>query len=563
MYANGDRIAGVTVTMTGAQSGTTTTNQDGVYKFQPVTFGMTYTVTPQKAGCAFTPSSQQITIAAVESHADFTAVCGLPVVTLLSPLNGSVLDPTTPAVLSWSAPGATSYDVYLGASNPPTTHVGDNLADELLQVNLNPGMTYYWKVVATNEKGTGESAVWSFQTATQQLPTGLHFVPLAPCRVVDTRPEEGKLAPFGPDMILGGTSRDFPIATEDAHCLIPPSAKAVSANVTVVPQDPWSGLGYLTLWPTGRPQPWVSTLNSHDGRVVANAAIIPIGDNYSISAFAANSTHLVIDINGYFDEQAGQGGNALYLVDPCRFIDTNQVAESLGGGIIPGWTDRAFNLAGACGLPPAATRAAAYALNVTATPESILGFLTVWPTGLEKPWVSTLNSHDGSPVANFAIVPSGADTGSVSVFAANTSHVAIDTNGYFAPSGASGALAFHPITPCRAVDTRDGTGDAAGIAAANSTRSYALATLTNCGETIPVTAKAFAVNVTVQPTGPLNYISLFPAGLAVPPTSTLSSLSGQVQAGSAIVGAGSNGQMSIFVANETHLIVDVVGYFIE
>jgi hypothetical protein len=35
-------------------------------------------------------------------------------------------------------------------------------------------------------------------------------------------------------------------------------------------------LNYLTLWPTGQTQPYVSTLNS-DGRVKANAAIVLAG----------------------------------------------------------------------------------------------------------------------------------------------------------------------------------------------------------------------------------------------------------------------------------------------
>jgi hypothetical protein len=45
-------------------------------------------------------------------------------------------------------------------------------------------------------------------------------------------------------------------------------------NVTVVPD---SMLSYLTAWPTGSPQPLVSALNSCDGVVVANAAIVPAG----------------------------------------------------------------------------------------------------------------------------------------------------------------------------------------------------------------------------------------------------------------------------------------------
>ena len=50
----------------------------------------------------------------------------------------------------------------------------------------------------------------------------------------------------------------------------------------------------------GSPQPLVSTLNSWDGSVVANAAIVPAGTNGAISIYVTNNTHLILDINGYF-----------------------------------------------------------------------------------------------------------------------------------------------------------------------------------------------------------------------------------------------------------------------
>jgi hypothetical protein len=68
-------------------------------------------------------------------------------------------------------------------------------------------------------------------------------------------------------------------------------------NVTVVPDG---ALGYLSAWPAGAPQPNVSTLNSWDGSVVANAAIVPAGTSGAISVFATNPTNVILDINGYF-----------------------------------------------------------------------------------------------------------------------------------------------------------------------------------------------------------------------------------------------------------------------
>ncbi|MCC6368734.1 MAG: hypothetical protein IT165_34860 [Bryobacterales bacterium] len=56
----------------------------------------------------------------------------------------------------------------------------------------------------------------------------------------------------------------------------------------------------LTLWPAGTPRPLVSTLNSLLGRVAANAALVPFGNNGTVSVFVTNETHVILDINGYF-----------------------------------------------------------------------------------------------------------------------------------------------------------------------------------------------------------------------------------------------------------------------
>ena len=75
------------------------------------------------------------------------------------------------------------------------------------------------------------------------------------------------------------------------------------------------------MWPAGQSQPLVSTLNSYDGRVKANAAIVPAGVNSAISVYAYNTTDLVLDIDGYF-APAEQLHLAFYPLPPCRVADT-------------------------------------------------------------------------------------------------------------------------------------------------------------------------------------------------------------------------------------------------
>jgi len=78
-------------------------------------------------------------------------------------------------------------------------------------------------------------------------------------------------------------------------------------------------------------------------------------------------------------------------------------------------------------------------------PHTTLEYLAVWPTGSAFPVVSTLNSLDGSMVANAAIVPAGTE-GSINVFASDDTDVFIDINGYFASPSPQG-LAFYPVPP--------------------------------------------------------------------------------------------------------------------
>ena len=72
--------------------------------------------------------------------------------------------------------------------------------------------------------------------------------------MLDTRNPNGDL---GGPYLQAGQQRNFPVL--ESNCSIPGSAQAYSLNFTVVPYQGQS-LGYLTVWPTGDPQPVVSTL---------------------------------------------------------------------------------------------------------------------------------------------------------------------------------------------------------------------------------------------------------------------------------------------------------------
>jgi hypothetical protein len=361
--------------------------------------------------------------------------------------------------------------------------------------------------------------------------SGVRFVPVTPCRIADTRNEGGPMA--------AQSTRSFDIP--HSSCGIPATAQAYSLNVTVVPKGV---LSYLTLWPTGQSRPLASTLNSWQGNVVANAAIVPAGTDGAVSIYVTNDTDVILDVNGYFDSSSGS--YSFYSVTPCRAADTRTAGGPFGG------ESREFALpSSGCGLP---ATAGAYSMNVTVVPQGYLGFLTAWPAGLPRPNASTLNSWTGQVVANAAIVPAGTN-GSISVFASNSTDVILDANGYFAAPGQAGALSLYPVTPCRVADTR---GSAGPILEAGTTRSF---TIPASGCFVPTTAAAYSVNVTVVPEGRLSYLTAWPAGAAQPFVSTLNSWDGTVVANAAVVPAGVDGAINVYVTNRTHVVIDINGYF--
>jgi len=368
------------------------------------------------------------------------------------------------------------------------------------------------------------------------------FVPVPPCRIADTRNPNG---PFGGPAIAGNTFRDFVIP--NGACGIPSNAAGYSVNVAVVPHGT---LGFLTLWPSGQPQPLVATLNSIDGRVKSNAAIVPAGLNGAVSVFATDTADVILDVNGYFVAGNSPSAMAFYPLTPCHIADTRNATGPLGGPSLAAQSTRSFPiLASQCGLPPSAQ---AYSLNFAAVPKGpTLGFLTAWPAGQPRPTVASLNDPAGTVLSNAVVVPAGAN-GDVSVFATDATDLVIDINGYFAPQG-QGGLSLYTMTPCRVLDSRLPT----GTPPFNTIRDVNV-TASPCG--VPTTAQAFVFNATVVPPGFLGFITMWQQGQNQPLAATLNAYDGVVANNMAIVPT-TTGSISVFPSAPTHLVLDLFGYF--
>jgi Bacterial Ig-like domain (group 3) len=376
----------------------------------------------------------------------------------------------------------------------------------------------------------------------------LQFVPITPCRVADTRGPNG---PLGAPLLLSDQPRSFPIL--QGACNIPPTAQAYSINLTAVPNGP---LGFLALYPTGQPIPGTSLLNSLDGRMKANAAILMAGAGGAVSVVtsaynnAPTLTNVIIDINGYF-VSPGANTLAFYPITPCRAADTRNPPGPLGKPYLAAQQTRAFPLLSSpCHLP---TSAVAYSLNVTAIPQGFLGFLTVWPAGPPRPDASTLNAPTGTTTANAAIVLAGS-SGAVNVYAQDNTDVFIDVNGYFAPPGVGGT-SFYPTAPCRVFNSRSYLPFILFPGKFIVATSQSSCPLSNA-------AAAYVLNATVVPIqGALDVLKLWPTGESEPDVSTLNAFDGAITSNMAIVPTNNNDVSVDAETQQTFVILDVSGYF--
>ncbi len=261
----------------------------------------------------------------------------------------------------------------------------------------------------------------------------MQYIPLEiPCRAVDTRTNN--------TTITAGTFRNF--SPGSGGCNIPTPASGLIAyamNITVVPHGQ---LNYLTVWPAGELQPLVSTLNSEQGWVKANAAIVTGGTSGQISVFATNTTDVVLDVSGYFIAEVPVPPTYTFFpITPCRVVDTRiNNGSSFGAPSLVTGQQRAFGLSlSSCNLPTAPEDAGgAFSVNVTVVPKGgkPVGSVTVWGTSVqetETPPTSTVNAGSGAVTANAAIITVNPATGgSLSVYATDDTDLVVDVNGYFA-----------------------------------------------------------------------------------------------------------------------------------
>jgi hypothetical protein len=247
---------------------------------------------------------------------------------------------------------------------------------------------------------------------------------------------------------------------------------------------------------------------------------------------------------------ADSSPGAYHALAPVRILDTR---SGLGAAkrVLPARCSMALSVAGAGGIPASGARAVT--LNVTVTEPAANGYVTVFPCGTEPPNASNINFVAGQSVANLVTVGVGTG-GQVCFYAYGAAHILADVAGWY---GAAGDRLV-PVTPRRFIDTRQNNpGRPAGRVGAGQVLTVKVAGV----DPVPGGARAVSVNLTsVDANGP-GYLTAYPCGQSRPDASNVNFTATSIVANHAVVPLAADGTVCVFAYADSHVIVDVMGYY--
>jgi hypothetical protein len=285
-------------------------------------------------------------------------------------------------------------------------------------------------------------------------------------------------------------------------------------------------------------------------------------------------------------EAAADGGGEYHALTPTRILDTRDAALDVAPGGRKPFGDTPFNvpIAGHGGLPDfentngdcADDNILAIAVNIVVVSPTKEGYLEAFGKG-ETPASATsvVNFRAGQVVANTAILRPGCD-GELSIRlnpGSGNADVVVDVFGWFSSSsyGTPGAR-LEPSGPGRIFDSRESAFGAKAFGAGESrevmirgakTYDTGAEVVPNDAKVVGVLVNLTGVNANAGSAG--TFLSLLPAAPAGNvTTSNLNLSAGQIRSNMAIVPVSPDGKIWLYnLAGSAHVIVDVMGYFVE
>ena len=370
-------------------------------------------------------------------------------------------------------------------------------------------------------------------SATAQAETApARFVPVRPCRLLDTRE-----SPAEP--LAAGKAAKVQVAD---RCGVGGNAVAAAITLTAIGPD---APGYATVFPTGSERPVASAINYAPGETIANMQLVQLGSGGAVSVYTLRSAHFVVDVTGYFEPTDGPKRTGRYVpIETYRAVDTRQ-------------TQRPSRRSAVNVRPQVPADAIAVAVTITTTDTRSPGFFTAYAADQQRPVASVLNSDAaGQTRSASAIVP--VSEAGFKVYTQAGDHVIVDVTGYFTGRSAerSSVGLFVATTPTRLVDTRLAASPSGGPRLWDrGTREFDPGPITGG----PV--GAIAANITVTNTEDSGYVVAYPSRTKRPLASNVNYDSASVTVATSSIVRTSTAGVAVHALEATHLIIDVTGWF--
>lgn len=324
-------------------------------------------------------------------------------------------------------PGANGYLEAYGAGARPDVRTSIvNFAPNQTVPNVaivRPGADGKLTIGLFGQSGTANVVIdvfgW-FSTSTYTATDGARLIPTTPSRILDTR--SGSNVNRTPAAALGPKeTMTLPILGQNG---IPATGvTGVLLNVVGITTEPGATATFLSVFPNDLPagtDPTTSNLNLVAGNIKANLVFVPVGSDGKVRFFNHQGlTQVVADVVGYMlsgQPETTRRGRVVPLSSPYRAFDTRLPqfgTAPLGPGMAEDWSFAEFASSVAIGAESVGAQLAVIgnltSASLTRRAPSVpaRSYLTVYPGAAERPLASTINTVEGPPVPNMAVLTYG------------------------------------------------------------------------------------------------------------------------------------------------------------
>ena len=453
----------------------------------------------------------------------FTVVVNRP----SAPASVSAAAADAQATVRWSAPaddgggGIRSYTVTASPSITPVAVAGT--ARSAVITGLTNDRAYTFSVAASNSAGTGGAAVAAAVTPTARV----LFHALPPTRILDTHKTGGALR--------AGATRSVRVVGVAGV----PSSGVMDVALNVVSLDS-TATSYLAVRPHAGPRPASPQLSWTKGQRVNTLVWVKVGSNGAVDVTNANgSTHVVVDVEGYYTPAEQSGGDALTATPSTKLFDSRWSHRPVAAGAV-----QTVPVVGRAGVPSGAT---AVVVQLTAVRPSSRDYVRAWSAGAARPKSVALYAPAAATSSATAVVPL-TSTGAINVSPISATHVAVSVEGWFAPVAGTPSPTTQGVTSLVTPTRR---------LVRMSLASGATKTLK-----LPLPAGDAAALVSLAAAGPAGTgVVLWPSGGRAPSVASMILRDGTVRT-SRVTPVGTGGAISVHNGGRAsvQIVIDVAGW---